>query len=147
VRAYLLLLSHWERLSEGLFKISFNSFILFKASIGVKLFKSISFNFSSTLLSFLISFSTIFTSVSTIHKDNCFQDTLLCSISNILSIFFASLIVSLDIQAIFATSNQKDFFIHHLIIFLKKIKFSSFSHTATEKFSTQDNLFDSSINS
>ncbi|MDR3150694.1 MAG: hypothetical protein LBU14_03650 [Candidatus Peribacteria bacterium] len=50
-------------------------------------------------------------------------------------------------QAIFATSIQNDFFIPHGIIFLKNIKFSSFSPTATEKFSTQFNFFDSSINS
>ncbi|MDR0772454.1 MAG: hypothetical protein LBF15_05565 [Candidatus Peribacteria bacterium] len=50
-------------------------------------------------------------------------------------------------QAIFATSIQKDFLIHQGTIFLRKTKFSSFSPTATEKFSTHPNFFDSSISS
>ncbi|MDR1987326.1 MAG: hypothetical protein LBQ24_00710 [Candidatus Peribacteria bacterium] len=71
----------------------------------------------------------------------------MCSSSKSFNIFLASLITSSHNQAIFATSSQKDFFIHQGIIFLKNIKFSSFSPTATEKFSTQESFFDSSISS
>jgi hypothetical protein len=46
-----------------------------------------------------------------------------------------------------ATSKPKDFLIPHGIIFLKNTRFSSFSPTATEKFLTHDNFFDSSMSS
>jgi hypothetical protein len=77
----------------------------------------------------------------------CAQKTLLCSSSNFQSISFASSITEVFSQAILATSNQKDFFIPHFTIFLKKTSSPSFSPTATEKLSTQERLSDSSISS
>gem|GEM_PF-3388669 len=128
------------------FIFHFNSFNLLKASIGVRLLTSIFFNSCSTSLIQITSFS-IYSTIGSVQRVSCHQKTLLCSISNFLSIFFASVIVELDNQAIFATSSQKDFFIHPGIIFLRKTRFSSFSQTATEKFETHFKFFDSSINS
>jgi len=67
--------------------------------------------------------------------------------SNFKSIFLASDNIELFIQASFATSKPKDFFIHPGIIFLRKTKFSLFSQTATEKFATHFSFLASSINS
>jgi len=124
------------------FNLLFISLILFKASIGVKLFTSISFN----NLSISDSFST-YSITGSADRDNCVHEILACSNSNIFSIFLASVIVCLDKPAIFATSNQKDFLIPPGITFLKNTRFSSFSQTATEKFLTHFKFFDSSINS
>jgi hypothetical protein len=57
---------------------------------------------------------------------------LLCSFSRSFSISFASKITESHTQAIFATSIQNDFFIQPGTTFLKNIKLSLFSPTATE---------------
>jgi hypothetical protein len=108
----------------------FHSFILFKASRGVKLFR---FRFFISSSIFDSSF-TIFISGSACVKlqiVSCTVPFFVCSLSSFFSINLASFMMLLFNHAILATSIQKDFLIHPGIIFLKNTRFSSFSQTAT----------------